>query len=195
MKVKNATFVITAVQPAQYPKKRLPEIAFVGRSNVGKSSIINALTNQKGLARVAATPGKTRQINFFDIDQTLLFADLPGYGFAKVSKAEKESWGEMIETYLHTREQLRLIIMLVDIRHAPTDEDKMMLDWIRTENRPFLVVASKLDKISRNQLPARLREIRSTLGMDETETIIPCSSETKTGISEVWIKVKEITGI
>lgn len=195
MKVKNATFVITAVQPSQYPKQRLPEIAFVGRSNVGKSSIINALANQKGLARVAATPGKTRQINFFDIDHVLFFADLPGYGFAKVSKVEKEFWGEMIETYLHTREQLRLIIMLVDIRHAPTDEDKMMLDWIRAENRPVLVVASKLDKISRNQLPTRLKEIRLTLAFNDAEILIPYSSETKQGIPELWTKIREITGV
>lgn len=195
MKVKQASYVITAVGPAQYPKHQRPEIAFVGRSNVGKSSLINALTKQKGLARVAATPGKTRQIIFFDLDQILYFADLPGYGYAKVSKAEKESWGEMIETYLHTREQLKLILMLVDIRHAPSVEDRTMLDWIRAENRPFLVIASKSDKVSRNQLPGRLKEIRSVLELGNGEDLIPYSAETGQGVPEIWTLIRENTAL
>ena len=133
MEIRDASYEITAVKPEQYPKGLLPEVALVGRSNVGKSSVINALLNRKNLARVSSTPGKTRGINFYNIDQRLYFADLPGYGYAAVSKTMKASWDEMIGTYLHARDQLKLILMLVDIRHAPSKEDKMMYEWIASQ--------------------------------------------------------------
>ncbi|HEX2954888.1 MAG TPA: ribosome biogenesis GTP-binding protein YihA/YsxC [Bacillota bacterium] len=192
MKIKNAQYVITAVKPEQYPNHRLPELAMVGRSNAGKSSLINTLVGQKNLARVASTPGKTREINFYNLDQQLFLADLPGYGYAKVSKEKKESWGEMIETYLNTREQLKLIIMLVDIRHAPSIDDQTMYEWIRSKGTPFIVVATKSDKIPRSQTVSRLKEICSVLKMGEEEQAIPFSSVTKQGMNEVWKAIDRI---
>jgi len=177
----NARFEITAVKPAQYPASNVPEVAFVGRSNVGKSSIINSLLNRKNLARVGAAPGKTREINFYNIDDSLYFVDLPGYGYASVSKGKKSTWFDIVETYLYSRLQLKLIIMLVDIRHAPSAEDKMMYDWLLANNVPHLIVASKSDKISRGQINPRLQEIVKVLGVKEGIAVIPFSSETKNG--------------
>lgn len=191
MEVKTATYELTAFKPEQYPKHNLPEIALVGRSNVGKSSLINALVNRKNLARESATPGKTRGLNFYNIDQQLYFVDLPGYGYAKVSKAEREFWGRMIETYLITRNQLKLIIMLVDIRHTPSTDDQMMHQWIVSQNKPYLIVATKLDKISRSQTPKRLRDIRVTLNMGEENMLFPFSAETKQGSDEIWDRIRE----
>ncbi len=192
MQVKSATYELTAFKPDQYPNHNLPEIAFVGRSNVGKSSLINSLVNRKNLARESATPGKTRGLNFYNIDQKLYFVDLPGYGYAKVSKAEKEFWGRMIETYLNTRNQLNLVIMLVDIRHTPTADDQIMYQWITGQNKPNLVVATKLDKITRGQTPKRLQDIRATLGMGEEDMLFPFSAETKQGRDEIWNRIREI---
>ena len=186
MDLKNARYELTAVKPEQYPPGRLTEIALVGRSNVGKSSIINTLLGQKNLARVAANPGKTRQINFYNVDQTFYLVDLPGYGYARVSKDEKAGWERMIDTYLHTREQLQLLMMLVDIRHAPSGEDQMMYDWLIGQNRPWLMIATKADKIPRNQVNVRLREIRTALMMDETEELIPFSAITGQGRDQIW---------
>jgi GTP-binding protein len=194
MNIKNAQYVATAVRPDQYPAHRLPEVALVGRSNAGKSSLINALANRKNLARVAAEPGKTRTVNFYDFDNALYLADLPGYGFARVSKTEKASWSEMIETYLLTREQLRLIVMLIDIRHAPSADDQTMHEWLIHQGRPSLLVASKADKIPRGQIPARLREIRAVLELDEDEPLLPFSAVTKAGREEVWNQIQEILG-
>ena len=140
----------------------------VGRSNVGKSSIINSIMKRKGLARTSSAPGKTRGINFFNIDDTMYFVDLPGYGYAKVSKQEKASWAKMIETYLNTRRQLKLVIMLVDIRHAPTDDDKLMYRWILDRGIAHMFIATKADKISRGRIQGRLSEIRKRAG-DQTE--------------------------
>ncbi len=194
MNIKNAKYELTAVKPGQYPLHSLPEIALVGRSNVGKSSIINTLLNKKNLARVAAEPGRTRQINFYNIDDALYFADLPGYGYARVSKAEKNSWAEMIETYLNSRKQLKLIIMLVDIRHAPSDDDQTMFDWLVSQDRARLVVATKLDKITRSQIFQRLQDIHSTLAMNEGETLIPFSAVTGQGRDEIWNQIRRIIG-
>lgn len=191
MLVKTATYVLTAFKPEQYPNHNLMEISFVGRSNVGKSSLINALVNQKNLARESGTPGKTRGLNFYNINQQLYFVDLPGYGYAKVSKAEKEFWGRMIETYLNTRNQLNLIIMLVDIRHTPSSDDQMMYQWIIGQDKPNLVVATKLDKIPRGQIQKRLLDIRETLGLGEGDSLIPFSAETKQGRDEIWNKIRE----
>lgn len=186
MDISKSRFELTALKPEQYPDGNLPEIAFAGRSNVGKSSIINALLNRKGLARVSAEPGKTRGINFYNIDDTMYFVDLPGYGFAKVSKEEKASWGEMIETYLNTRKQLTAVIMLVDIRHAPTADDRMMYDWISQRGISHMVVASKADKISRGQVQGRLAEIRKILGMKADVSLTAYSSETRQGTDKIW---------
>lgn len=194
MDIKNARYEVTAVKPEQYPVHKLSEVALVGRSNVGKSSIINALLNRKDLARVASTPGKTRVINFYNIDETMYFVDLPGYGYARVSKTEKALWDKMIETYLYSRKQLKLIIMLVDIRHAPSNEDKMMYEWIVNQDRLSLVVATKLDKISHSQVNNRLQDIRLTLEMNAEESLIPFSAVTKQGRDEIWSQLKQIIG-
>jgi GTP-binding protein len=192
MQIKSASYEVTAVKPEQYPVHSLPEIALVGRSNVGKSSIINTLLNRKDLARVANTPGKTRTINFYQVNSELYFVDLPGYGYAKVSKAEKAAWAQMIETYLQTRGQLRMIVMLVDIRHAPSQEDQVMYDWLEDREQPKVIVATKLDKIPSSQVNLRLREIRATLGMDEAETLIPFSAVSKLGRNEVWEQIQTV---
>lgn len=189
MEIKNAKYERTAVTPEQYPSDHLPEIAFVGRSNIGKSSIINCLLNKKNLARVGATPGKTRVINFYNIDNKFYFVDLPGYGYAKVSKTNKESWNKMIETYLFSRTDLKLIIMLVDIRHAPSEHDQMMYEWILSRPISAIVAAMKTDKIPRSQIQNRLLDIRTTLHMQGETTLIPISTVNGQGIAELWGKI------
>lgn len=186
MEIKDAKYIVTAVKPEQYPVHFWPEVALVGRSNVGKSSFINALVNRKGLARESATPGKTREINFYSVNNKLYLVDLPGYGYAKVSKAEKIGWAEMIETYLITREQLQLILLLIDIRHEPSADDKTMLNWLRNQARPYLVIANKLDKLSKNQIHKQLMLVRSSLVLTDNEPVIPFSAATKDGRAEVW---------
>lgn len=192
MEIKTAVYELTAFKPEQYPNHNLPEIALVGRSNVGKSSLINVLVNRKNLARESETPGKTRGLNFYNIDHRLYFVDLPGYGYAKVSKAEKEFWGRMIDTYLHTRNQLELIIMLVDIRHTPSNDDQVMYEWLMEQNKPNLVLATKLDKIPRSQTHKHLQDIRETLELSEGNPLIPFSAETKQGRDEIWNRIMEI---
>lgn len=195
MVINNAKFVLSAVRPQQYPAGNLPEVAFAGRSNVGKSSIINALLNRKGIARVGASPGKTREINFYDLDQKLYFVDLPGYGYARVSKEKKSTWGDIIDTYLNTRQTLALVALLVDIRHTPSEDDCVMYEWIRSSNIPFVVVASKADKITRSQLNPRLQDIRKTLGLEKDDVVIPFSAETKQGRDEMWARIDNTLGI
>ena len=190
MIVNNAKFETTAVKPAQYPAGNLAEITFVGRSNVGKSSIINTLLGRKNLARIGATPGKTREINFFNVEDKLYFVDLPGYGYASVSKEKKSTWGEVIETYLATRQQLKLIIMLVDIRHEPSADDKIMYQWLQGNTAPHLVVATKADKIPRGRVMERLKAIRAALGLGEGIKLIPFSAETRQGKDEVWTEIE-----
>lgn len=191
MDINKSRYELTAVKPDQYPVSEMPEIALVGRSNVGKSSIINTLLNRRGLARISSSPGKTRGINFYNIDDTLYFVDLPGYGFAKVSKEERASWGRMIETYLNKRKQLKMVLMLVDIRHQPTADDRMMYDWITGMGLPHLVVATKMDKISRGQVQGRLSDIRKTLGIKAGVGLIAYSSETRQGRDQVWKEVEQ----
>lgn len=190
MEIKNPKYERTAVRPDQYPARGLPEIALVGRSNVGKSSFINALFNVKNLARVAATPGKTREINFYNLNDRLYLVDLPGYGYAKVSKAKKAAWDEMIATYLQSREQLKLILMLVDIRHTPTEQDALMHQWLRQWGGSNLLVATKADKIGRGQIRDRLQDIRATLQMDGTEILIPFSNVTRENRNEIWNQIR-----
>lgn len=187
--ISNSRYELTAVRPDQYPAGSLPEIAFAGRSNAGKSSIINTLLNRRNLARVAQTPGKTREINFYNVDGKLYLVDLPGYGYAKVSKEKKLSWGDVIDTYLHSRYQLRLVILLVDIRHTPSEDDRVMYGWLSGQGVPHLIVASKADKIPRGQVKPRLEDIRRTLGMKGEQLPLAFSAETKQGRDEVWAAI------
>ncbi|HEY8349938.1 MAG TPA: ribosome biogenesis GTP-binding protein YihA/YsxC [Clostridiales bacterium] len=191
MDIGRSRYELTAVKPEQYPAGDLPEIALVGRSNVGKSSLINSLLNRKGLARVSSEPGKTRGINFYNVDDILYFVDLPGYGYAKVSKEEKASWAKMIETYLHTRRQLKLVIMLVDIRHSPTEDDKLMYRWILDRGIAHMVVATKADKIARGRIQGRLSEIRKTLGIKADASLTAYSSETGQGREQLWSELEK----
>ena len=191
MIIKKAEHVISAVQPSQYPNTMFPEIALAGRSNVGKSSLVNALVNRKNLARVGNTPGKTRVINFYNINDSIMVSDLPGYGYARVSKAERESWGILCETYLKTRKQLKAIIMLVDIRHEPTPDDQIMVGYIRRLGRKLIVVANKADKIGRSGMKERIDLIRTALDLDEGTEILPFSALKKTGVEALWQKFEE----
>ena len=186
MKIKNSQFVISAVAKSQYPDDQLPEFAFAGRSNVGKSSLINMLLNRKGLAKTSSTPGKTQLVNFYDIDGLFRFVDLPGYGFAKVSKAQKEGWGNIIDTYLNTRQNLLEVFQLVDIRHSPTREDKDMYAWIKSAGFNGIVVATKSDKLNRNQAAQQIKLIRKELGMEKDDVIIQVSSQNRDGKYEFW---------
>ncbi|MBP5354449.1 MAG: YihA family ribosome biogenesis GTP-binding protein [Lachnospiraceae bacterium] len=171
---------------SKLPVNALPEFAFAGRSNVGKSSLINALVNRKALARTSSQPGKTQTINFYLLNDALYFVDLPGYGYAKVTKELVAKWGRMIERYLITSKQLRRIFLLVDIRHEPTDNDKAMYAWIVDRGIQPVVIATKLDKINRSQRDRQLAMIRRTHGMAQEDVLIPCSALSKQGIEELW---------
>ncbi len=177
--------LMTAVRSEQYPDESLPEIALVGRSNVGKSSLINCLANRKNIARTSSTPGKTATINFYEIAGKYRIVDLPGYGYAKVSKQEKEKWGDMIEGYLSNRQSLVQVIQLVDARHNPTADDKMMFDWIKSYNYEPLVVATKIDKLKKSQIEGNLTAIYEDLELTEDSVLIPFSSETRQGREQV----------
>lgn len=192
MDVHHAEITISAVSPAQYPSDRLPEIALAGRSNVGKSSFVNTLINRKSLARTSSKPGKTRTINFYKIENQFYFVDVPGYGYAKVSKKEREKWGSMMNTYFTEREELRMTILLVDFRHPPTDEDKQMLDFLLHFENPVMIVATKSDKVKRSRHQKHLQQIADGFGLDSTDTILPFSSETKEGKEEAWEIIEEV---
>ena len=168
------------------PENTLPEIAFAGKSNVGKSSLINALMNRKSYARISATPGKTQTINFYNINEELYLVDLPGYGYAKVSEQEKVRWGKMIERYLHQSKQLKAVFLLVDIRHAPSANDKQMYQWIVDQGYNPIIIATKLDKIKRSQLQKQLKTIRTGLNLLPGTTMIPFSATTKQGRDAIW---------
>lgn len=186
MNIHNVKLVISAVSAKQHPNTIYPEIAFAGRSNVGKSSLINKILNRKSLARVSSQPGKTATINFFDVDSTLMLVDLPGYGFARVSKEEKKKWGFMIEEYLNTRNTLMQVILLVDSRHKPTADDKMMLGFIRAVCPRAVVVATKIDKLKKSQINENLATIIKELELSGDDIIIPFSSEKGDGVEEFW---------
>ncbi|TCT14651.1 GTP-binding protein [Natranaerovirga pectinivora] len=170
----------------QLPTNELVEIAFAGKSNVGKSSLINTMINRKALARTSGQPGKTQTINFYNIEEKLYFVDLPGYGYAKVSKADRERWGKFIESYLKSSKQLKLIIQLIDIRHKPSELDKVMYNWIVYQGYTPLIVATKMDKINRSQVQKHVKVIKEELGLTSDSIIIPFSSQTKKGKDELW---------
>ena len=168
------------------PKNQRPEIAFAGKSNVGKSSLINGLMNRKSLARTSSQPGKTQTINFYNVNNAIYFVDLPGYGYARANENVKAQWGKMIERYLHVSQQLKQVFLLVDIRHAPSENDRMMYDWILKSGYEPVIIATKLDKIKRSQRQNQMRQIRSAFGMAEQNRIIPFSAQTKEGREEIY---------
>jgi len=186
MKVTSAEIVISAVRPEQYPEGDLPEFALAGRSNVGKSSFINKMLNRKSLARTSSKPGKTQTLNFFIINEMMHFVDVPGYGYAKVSKTERAAWGKMIETYLTSREQLKAALLIVDLRHPPTKDDVMMYNFFKHYEIPCIVIATKADKIPRGKWQKHLKVTKETLQLEIGDEIILFSSETGQGKEEAW---------
>ena len=186
MEVHNVELVMSAVDPKQYPKTGQPEIALVGRSNVGKSSLTNVLINRNSYARTSSQPGKTQTLNFYHVEDKLYFVDVPGYGYAKVSKSEREKWGEMIETYLTARETLRGVISLVDGRHAPTEGDQTMYTWLSYYEIPTLVVATKMDKVPGAKWNKQLSLVKKTLQIRSEDDLLPFSAQTKAGKNDVW---------
>lgn len=191
MVIKKVALETVCGYTSKLPNHTKPEIAFAGKSNVGKSSLINALMNRKSLARISGQPGKTRTINFYNINDALYLADLPGYGFAKASRSEKEKWGQMIEKYLHTSKQLRAVFLLVDIRHDPSANDRMMYEWMVCQGFRPIIIATKLDKIRRSQLQKQVKAIQAGLGADADTQIIPFSARTKQGREEIWNLIGE----
>lgn len=176
------------------PDNQLPEIAFAGKSNVGKSSLINGLMNRKSLARTSSQPGKTQTINFYNINSLMYLVDLPGYGYAKVSEAEKKKWGKMIENYLHTSKQLKAVFLLIDIRHEPSANDKMMYEWIVYQGYDPIIVATKLDKIKRSQIQKSVKMVKEGLNVKPGTKVIPFSAVTKQGREEIWELMDELIG-
>lgn len=177
---------------SRLPENKLPEIAFAGKSNVGKSSLINALINRKSFARTSSQPGKTQTINFYKVNDAMYYVDLPGYGYAKVSMTEREKWGRMIEKYLHTSKQLKAVFLLVDIRHEPSQNDRNMYEWIAYNGYEPVVIATKLDKINRSQLNKQVKLIREGLGAKKETIILPFSAANMQGREEIWQLVETL---
>ena len=194
MIVKSAELETVCGITSKLPDNELPEIAFAGKSNVGKSSLINGLLNRKSLARTSAQPGKTQTINFYNINDELYFVDLPGYGYAKVSQQEKEKWGKMIEKYLHRSKVLQAVFLLVDIRHEPSANDRQMYEWILANGYHPIVIATKLDKINRSQIAKQVKLVKQGLGVDKDTIVIPFSAETKQGREEIYDLIDQLTG-
>ena len=194
MIVKNPKFEISAVSKKQYPKGDKREIVLVGKSNVGKSSFVNTILCRKALARTSNTPGKTRQINFYNVDDVFYFVDLPGYGFSKMSKEEKVYSGKYIEDYLENRNNISLIILILDIRHKPTNDDMLMYDYILRSNLPFMVLCNKADKIAVTKVDDEVKRIKETLGISYS-TILPFSAERKIYLDRVWEEIDKNLGI
>ena len=186
MKIKNVELSIVCGITRKLPETDKVEIAFAGKSNVGKSSLINALMNRKALARTSATPGKTQTINFYNINDIMYLVDLPGYGYAKVSEREKEQWGKLIERYLNTSKQLKAVFLLIDIRHEPSANDRMMYEWILAQGYEPIIIATKLDKLKRSQVQKHVKMVKEGLKVLPGTTIIPFSAETKQGREEIW---------
>ena len=186
MVIKNINLETVCGITSKLPDNMLPEVAFAGKSNVGKSSLINALMNRKSYARTSATPGKTQTINFYNINEEIYLVDLPGYGYAKVSEQEKAKWGKLIEKYLHESKQLKAVFLLIDIRHAPSANDKMMYEWIVAQGYHPIIIATKLDKIKRSQKDKQIKLVKQGLDVLPGTKVIPFSAETKQGRDEIW---------
>ena len=186
MVIKNVNLEIVCGVTSKVPDTAYAEVAFAGKSNVGKSSLINALMNRKALARTSAQPGKTQTINFYNINDAMYLVDLPGYGYAKASEEVKAKWGKMIENYLHTSKQLKAVFLLIDIRHDPSANDRMMYEWMLSQGFAPIIIATKLDKIKRSQIQKNVKAIREGLNVQPGTTIIPFSAETKQGRDEIW---------
>ncbi|MDD6307440.1 MAG: ribosome biogenesis GTP-binding protein YihA/YsxC [Clostridiales bacterium] len=186
MVIKNVNLETVCGITSKIPDNAYNEVAFAGKSNVGKSSLINALMNRKSLARTSAQPGKTQTINFYNINDAMYLVDLPGYGYAKASEEVKAKWGKMIENYLHTSKKLKAVFLLIDIRHDPSANDKMMYEWMVYQGFAPIIIATKLDKIKRSQIQKQVKAIREGLGVQPGTTIIPFSAETKQGRDEIW---------
>ena len=191
-KIHKSQFMLCAAWKSQWPENDLPEICLAGRSNVGKSSFINTITNHSKLAKVSGTPGKTRTLNFFNINDELRLVDVPGYGYAKVNDKIKESFGDMLDTYLRERDVLKGLVLIVDYRHKPTHDDKMMYDYAKHYHIPVIVVATKEDKLKRNDLKKNEKIIKDTLGFDKNDIFLRFSSLNKVGIDEVWERIIEL---
>ena len=194
MIIKNISLDIVCGITSKMPETGRPEVAFAGKSNVGKSSLINGLMNRKSLARTSSQPGKTQTINFYNINKFMYLVDLPGYGYAKVSENEKKKWGKMIENYLHTSKQLKAVFLLIDIRHEPSANDKMMYEWIVYQGYDPIIVATKLDKIKRSQIQKSVKMVKEGLNVKPGTKIIPYSALTKQGRDEIWELMDELVG-
>ncbi len=192
MKILSAEFILSAARHDELPRDRLPEVAFAGRSNVGKSSLLNALLHRKHLAKTSSTPGKTRLLNCYRINEAFYFIDLPGYGYARVPVSERQAWGEMAESYITGRPTLRGIVHLLDVRHNPTSQDMEMVTWLLGLQVPFLLVATKSDKLSSNQLGRQLRETHANLAATGDLSILSCSARTGAGLPEIWRWIENI---
>lgn len=190
MKINSAEFIISAVRPEQYPNTGYPEIALAGRSNVGKSSFINRLINRKNLVRTSSKPGKTQTLNYYLINDQFYFVDVPGYGYAQVSKQERAKWGEMLETYFGMREPLEAVVLIVDSRHKPSEDDQQMVEFIAYLNLPLIVVATKLDKVSKGKRQKAMQQVENTLPAYDQMTIIPFSAETGENKDKAWNAIK-----
>ena len=195
MIIKNVNLETVCGITSAIPDNLLDEVAFAGKSNVGKSSLINALMNRKAYARTSSQPGKTQTINFYRINDDLYYVDLPGYGYAKVSLEEKAKWGRMIENYLNQSAMLKKVFLLVDIRHDPSENDKLMYDWIIHNGYQPIIIATKLDKLKRSQVAKQVKQIRQGLGMKKEDILIPFSTETKQGREEIWAILEEEAGL
>ncbi|CUX29047.1 ribosome biogenesis GTP-binding protein YihA/YsxC [Clostridium sp. C105KSO13] len=195
MVIKNINLETVCGITSVLPDNDKPEIAFAGKSNVGKSSLINALMNRKSYARISATPGKTQTINFYNINGEMYLVDLPGYGYAKVSEKEKEQWGRLVERYLHSSSRLKTVFLLLDIRHEPSSNDKMMYRWIVEQGYKPIIIATKLDKLKRSQIQKHIKMVKEGLELEKDAKIIPFSSVTKQGRDEIWEFVETQLGV
>ena len=188
-----AEFILSAVKQSTFIRDGRPQVAFAGRSNVGKSSVINRILNRKNFARVGATPGKTTQVNYFLIDNQIYFTDLPGYGYAKVSKSERERWGRLMENYFAEPDLITVGVLIVDSRHAPTADDVTMCDWFKNTGCPMIVVANKLDKLKKKEIEPNIQRVRDVLELDETTPVVPFSAEKGTGKTDLLALISELS--
>ena len=191
MVIKKVNLDIVIGVTSAIPQTELPEVAFAGKSNVGKSSLINALMNRKSYARTSSQPGKTQTINYYNINDAMFLVDLPGYGYANANQQVKAKWGKMVEKYLKVSKQLRQVFLLIDIRHDPSANDKMMYDWIVENGYHPVIIATKLDKLKRSQIPKHVKAVRTGLGLEKDDILIPVSSQTKQGIPELWETIEQ----